>query len=71
MNLISVIGIAASVCTTTSLFPQLIKIWHEKKAYAISFYMLGVLFAGVALWIYYGFLKKDLTWLLPIRYPWC
>jgi MtN3 and saliva related transmembrane protein len=60
MTLINIIGIGASICTATSLLPQLIKIWREKKANDISFYMLGVLFAGVALWIYYGILKNDL-----------
>jgi len=60
MNLINIIGIAASVFTATSLLPQLIKICKEKKAEDISLVMLGVLFAGVSLWIYYGILKKDL-----------
>jgi MtN3 and saliva related transmembrane protein len=60
MTLINIIGIGASICTATSLLPQLIKIWREKKANDISFYMLGVLFAGVALWIYYGILKNDM-----------
>lgn len=60
MSLISVIGISASVCTATSLLPQLIKLIKEKKAEDISLLMLGVLFAGVALWIYYGILKSDM-----------
>ncbi|MCW3088035.1 MAG: hypothetical protein JWQ78_1421 [Sediminibacterium sp.] len=60
MNLVTTIGIAASVLTATSLLPQLVKIYREKKANDISLYMLGVLFAGVALWIYYGILKKDM-----------
>jgi len=53
------IGIAAGVCTGISLLPQLIKISKEKKADDISFGMLGVLLAGVAGWVWYGFLKKD------------
>lgn len=60
MDFINIIGISASVLTATSLLPQLVKICKEKNAEDISFYMLGILFAGVALWIYYGFLKKDM-----------
>ena len=60
MDFITMIGIGASALTATSLLPQLVKICREKNADEISLYMLGVLFAGVALWIYYGVLKKDM-----------
>jgi len=53
------IGIAAGVCTAVSLLPQLVKIIREKKAENISYWMLGVLFAGLALWIFYGIRKND------------
>ena len=60
MTLISIVGIAASVLTATSLIPQLLKIIKEKKAENVSVGMLLILFGGLALWVYYGFLKKDL-----------
>ena len=60
MKLITIIGVLASACTAISLVPQLIKLLKEKKAENISLGMLGVLFGGVGLWIYYGFLKDDL-----------
>ena len=60
MDLITVIGIAASVFTAVSLVPQLVKLLKEKKAESVSIGMLAILFAGIALWTYYGFLKKDL-----------
>ncbi|MBV9987739.1 MAG: SemiSWEET transporter [Chitinophagaceae bacterium] len=60
IDLIHIVGIAASACTATSLLPQLIKIAKEKKADDLSMPMLGILFAGVALWIVYGILKSDL-----------
>jgi MtN3 and saliva related transmembrane protein len=60
ISLIQTVGIAASACTATSLLPQLIKIAREKKADDLSMPMLGILFAGVALWIVYGILKTDL-----------
>ena len=53
------VGIAASVGTGVSLLPQLIKIYKEKKPAEISYWMLGILLAGLALWIWYGVLKSD------------
>jgi MtN3 and saliva related transmembrane protein len=58
------IGISASIFTATSLIPQLIKILKDKKANGVSAIMLGVLFAGLALWVYYGILKSD--WVIII-----
>ncbi len=53
------IGVGASVFTATSLIPQLVKLLKEKKSKDISIIMLAVLFTGLALWVWYGFLKKD------------
>ena len=64
MNLTSIIGIAASIGTGTSLLPQLIKMIQEKKSQDISYMMLAVLFVGLSLWTYYGFLKED--WIIII-----
>lgn len=60
MNHITIVGLIASIATGTSLLPQLYKIFKDKEAGAISFGMLGVLFTGLAAWIYYGVLKNDL-----------
>ena len=54
-----VIGIIAGICTGVSLLPQLIKIIKEKKAEDISWFMLFILLAGLALWVWYGILKTD------------
>jgi MtN3 and saliva related transmembrane protein len=59
-----VTGIAASVLTGVSMLPQLIKVIREKKADDISYVMLIVLLAGLALWSIYGGLKKD--WIIVI-----
>lgn len=64
MDKITIIGVCASVFTATSLIPQLIKIIKEKKAEGVSMIMLLVLFTGLALWVYYGFLKTD--WIIII-----
>jgi MtN3 and saliva related transmembrane protein len=53
------IGIAASVFTSSTLLPQLIKIVKEKNADGTSYGMLAVLFVGLTLWIVYGSRKED------------
>jgi len=60
MNYESYVGIAAGICTSVSLLPQLIKIIREKKADNISWFMLFILIAGLGLWVWYGTIKKDL-----------
>ena len=64
VSVVTVIGIVASVCTAYSMVPQLTKLIKEKKADAISIYMLIVLFVGIGSWIAYGILKKD--WIILI-----
>ena len=59
MQMVTIIGLAASVCTGTSMLPQLIKIIKEKKANDISYAMTGILAAGLALWVWYGCLHHD------------
>lgn len=60
MSYESYVGIAAGICTSVSLLPQLIKIIREKKADNISWFMLFILIGGLSLWVWYGILKKDL-----------
>jgi MtN3 and saliva related transmembrane protein len=64
MHYETLIGLAASVLTGTSLIPQLVKLLKEKKTGGVSFIMLGVLFTGLALWVYYGILKHD--WIIIV-----
>jgi MtN3 and saliva related transmembrane protein len=59
-----VIGIAAGTCTAIALLPQLIKLLKEKKAESISVFYLIILFAGLCLWIWYGFMRQDLPVIL-------
>lgn len=54
-----VIGIVAGICTGISLIPQLIKIIKEKRTDDISYFMLFILLAGLAGWVWYGILKGD------------
>jgi MtN3 and saliva related transmembrane protein len=59
-DLAQVIGISAGICTAVSLIPQIVKIVKEKKAEDISFMYLSILLLGLALWIVYGILQKDI-----------
>lgn len=59
MNWTQVIGIAAGICTSTSLIPQVVKTIKEKKAEDISLVVFLVLGTGVILWIVYGIKRND------------
>ena len=60
MDWTQIIGLAAGICTATSLLPQVVKTIKEKKAEDVSLVMLLVLMAGIILWIVYGIQKKHL-----------
>lgn len=60
MDWTQIIGLAAGVCTATSLIPQVVKTIKEKKADDVSLVMLLVLGSGIALWIVYGIKRNDL-----------
>ena len=59
MQTITIVGLAASICTGTSMLPQLFKLIKRKKADDISHTMLAILMAGLTLWVVYGFMKDD------------
>jgi MtN3 and saliva related transmembrane protein len=48
------IGMAAAVCTTFSLVPQLVRVWRLRSAREISLTMFLVFSLGVVLWLVYG-----------------
>jgi MtN3 and saliva related transmembrane protein len=53
------LGLTAGICTSLSLLPQLVKILKHKKSDDISLFYLIILFIGICLWIWYGFLRDD------------
>lgn len=59
-----IVGMAAGVCTSLSLMPQLIKLLKEKRAEDISLFYLFMLFIGLGLWVWYGVLREDVPVLL-------
>ena len=54
-----ILGLAAGICTSASLLPQLIRIRRHKKAEDISLFYLVILFIGLGFWIWYGILRRD------------
>ena len=65
------IGIGASILTAIASIPQLVKLIKEKKADDISVLMYCILLAGLGLWVYYGFLKKDLILIVSNVFSFC
>lgn len=61
---VTVIGLAAAVCTTAANWPQLKKAWTTSQTDDISLKMLLLLTCGLALWVVYGVLKDDIIILL-------
>lgn len=64
METSTIAGVVASVFTSVSLIPQLVKVVKEKKAESVSMGMMIVLFAGLGCWVWYGILKMD--WIIII-----
>ncbi|WP_316812331.1 SemiSWEET family sugar transporter [Pedobacter heparinus] len=61
MESIQILGLAAGICTSSSVIPQLVKTKQEKKASDVSWIMFIVLIVGNSLWIYYGCSKSDIS----------
>lgn len=70
MNLITIIGVLASICTGVSLLPQLAKLVKEKRPESISLGMVAILMVGLGLWVYYGFLKEDWIIIVSNAFSW-
>lgn len=64
MNGVTLLGILAGVLTTVSFAPQVIKSWRTRHTRDVSLGMFCILCLGLALWIVYGVLLKDLPLIL-------
>ena len=62
---VTLVGLAAAVCTTGTSLPQLKKAGTTGQTDDISMNMLLVLLvSGLALWVAYGLLKEDIVIIL-------
>ncbi len=59
MSAETLLGLVAAFCTTISYLPQVIKAWKTGSTTDLSMQMMLLLFAGLSLWIAYGFMKAD------------
>ena len=59
MNIFTIIGLLAAICTTFSFLPQAIKVIRTKQTKDLSLVMYSVFTLGVFLWLMYGILVKD------------
>ena len=57
--LISLIGTAAAVLTTSSFLPQMIKAYRTKSMEDVSRYLMSFFATGTVLWMVYGIFKGD------------
>ncbi|MBZ9731479.1 SemiSWEET transporter [Salegentibacter sp. JZCK2] len=55
-----ILGLAAGICTTVAVIPQIKKAWKTKKVEDVSPGMFSILILGVFLWIIYGIIQNDL-----------
>ena len=52
------VGSAAAVCSITSFAPQMIKIWKEKDASAVSLKTYSLTVTCFVLWVIYGVMTQ-------------
>jgi MtN3 and saliva related transmembrane protein len=65
MELATLTGAAAALCSTASFAPQAWKIIRTRDTAAISGKMYLLTVAAFALWLGYGLLRRDLALILP------
>ncbi|AJF61693.1 TPA: hypothetical protein HA239_06310 [Candidatus Woesearchaeota archaeon] len=59
MNWVTVIGLSAAVCTTTSFLPQALKVIKTRHTKDLSLHMYLLLTIGTLLWLTYGLMLRD------------
>ncbi|WP_424495189.1 SemiSWEET family sugar transporter [Salinimicrobium sp. GXAS 041] len=64
MNWTMILGLAAGICTTAAVVPQLWKAFKTKKVSDVSPGMFFVLILGLAMWTIYGIIENDLPIIL-------
>ena len=64
MEMASLVGFAAGFLTTVAFVPQVVKIWRSKSAEDVSLATFLAFTLGVALWLVFGILQKELPIIL-------
>jgi MtN3 and saliva related transmembrane protein len=58
------VGLLAAVFTTAANVPQVIKTYRRRSGAGLSSRMLMALSTGLALWLLYGLLRRDISIIL-------
>jgi MtN3 and saliva related transmembrane protein len=64
VTLTTALGLAAAMCTTLSFIPQVVKAWRTRSTDDISLGTSLSLIVGLALWLAYGAILRDLPLIL-------
>lgn len=64
MDSLTVIGLLAALCTTAAFVPQVTQAWRTRETRGISLRMYVTFTVGVALWMLYGILLRDVPIIL-------
>jgi len=59
MNTITLLGLAAAICTTASFLPQAIMTIRTKNTSGISLYMYTLFTTGTLLWFLFGLFSNN------------
>jgi MtN3 and saliva related transmembrane protein len=57
--MITMIGSAAAMLTTSSFLPQIVEAYRTKSMHDISRYLMSFFATGTVLWMLYGVFKSD------------
>ena len=68
MEMVTMIGYAASLCSVASFVPQALKIARSQETAAISTRMYLLTVTGFALWTLFGLLRNELPIILATGY---
>lgn len=60
MNITQLLGLTAGMLTTIAFLPQVVKTWKSRSAKDLSLSMFSLFCLGVALWLAYGMLVRDI-----------
>ncbi len=60
MDKIQILGLIAGALTTIAFVPQVVKTYRTRSAKDLSLFMFLIFALGVALWLVYGILIKDI-----------
>jgi MtN3 and saliva related transmembrane protein len=59
MNVVSLVGFLAAICTTTAYIPQVVRAWRTRSTHDLSLKMYVIMTTGTALWLLYGIINID------------